>query len=186
MYTAVIDPTNGYAYFFGSYLTKVDITGSLPVQIGTNILTGQFAEGAIDTVAGYAYMPKPNQAGGVIYRYALGEGTNSVSAAGSLTLPQPAWPGMSIVIDNSDPNPTNHFAYVMCSGNGSAAQVVKVQLSTFTNVSATTLTNSGSAFAWGQIDTKKGYAYFGSYTIYTAPFIPQVMEPQIFLRPFLK
>src|ERR1035438_1380172 len=29
MYAAVIDPTNGYAYFVGSYLYKLDITGNL-------------------------------------------------------------------------------------------------------------------------------------------------------------
>ena len=110
MYAAVIDPTNGYAYFFGNYLTKLDITGNLPVAVGASLVTGQFTEGAIDPAAGYAYMPKPNASGGVIYRYALGAGTNSVSAAGSLTLAEPAWLGMSVVIDNSDPNPNNHYA----------------------------------------------------------------------------
>ena len=33
MYTAFIDPTNGYAYFVGNYLSKVNITGELPVQV---------------------------------------------------------------------------------------------------------------------------------------------------------
>ena len=111
MYAAVIDPTNGYAYFFGNYLLKIDITGNLPVLVGTNIQTGQFTEGAIDPAAGYAYMPRGG-AGGAISRYALGAGTNSVSSAGSLSLPY----AMSIVVDNSDPNTNNHYGYVACAG----------------------------------------------------------------------
>src|SRR5579864_9456612 len=74
MYCAVVDPTNGYAYFFGNYLFKLDITGNLPVQVGASILTGQSSEAAIDPAAGYAYLPK---SGGTIFRYALGTGTNS-------------------------------------------------------------------------------------------------------------
>jgi hypothetical protein len=176
MYAAVIDPTNGYAYFFGNYLSKLDIAGSLPVLVGTNILTGQFTVGAIDPAAGYAYMPRPSSSQGTIYRYALGTGANSVSAAGTLTLAEPAWMGMSIVIDSSDPNPANHYAYVMCSGNGSPAKVVKVQLSTFTEVSSVTLGAGETNFAWGQIDVHNGYAYFASYVLYTAPAIPQVVK----------
>ena len=169
MYAAVIDPTNGYAYFFGNYLSKVDITGNLPVAVGTNVLTGQFTEGAIDPVLGYAYMPKGGSAG-AIYRYALGIGTNSVSNAGSLSLPY----AMSIVVDDSDPNPTNHFGYVLCSGT--PASVVKVRLSTFTPVSSINLNAGENNFAWGQIDTKNGYAYFASYILYTSPAIPQVVK----------
>ena len=169
MYAAVIDPANGYAYFFGNYLFKLDITGNLPVQVGTNIQTGQFTEGAIDAAAGYAYMPKGN---GIINRYALGTGTNSVSSAGSLTLP--ASGATSIVIDDSDPNPANHYGYVLCSGN--PPTVVKVALSNFTAVSTLTLTNDANNFAWGQIDAKNGYAYFASYILYTAPAIPQILK----------
>src|ERR1017187_4429443 len=99
MYTAVIDPTNGFAYFFGNYLFKLDITGNLPAQVGTNALTGQFTEGAIDPAAGYAYMPR---SGGTIYRFSLGAGTNSASNAGSFSLT--ASGATSIVVDDSDPN----------------------------------------------------------------------------------
>lgn len=169
MYAAVIDPTNGYAYFFGNYLFKLDITGSLPVQVGTNIQTGQFTEGAIDPAAGYAYMPKGN---GIIYRFALGTGTNSVSNAGSLTLAGTG--ATSIVIDDSDPNPANHYGYVLCSGT--PATVVKVALSNFTAVSSVTLNAGENNFAWGEIDTKNGYAYFASYILYTAPAIPQILK----------
>src|ERR1039458_8999871 len=81
MYTAFIDPTNGYAYFVGTYLFKLDITGNLPVQVGPALFTGQFTESAIDSVAGYAYMARTS-----LNRYALGTGTNPVSSAGTLTL----------------------------------------------------------------------------------------------------
>src|SRR2546425_7523227 len=55
MYTAFIDPTNGYAYFVGNYLFKLDITGNLPVQVGPATNTGQFINSAIDPAAGYVY-----------------------------------------------------------------------------------------------------------------------------------
>jgi len=169
LYAAVIDPTNGYAYFFGNYLSKLDITGALPVKVGTNVQTGQFTEGAIDPAAGYAYLPRY---GGTIYRYALGAGSNSPSPAGTLTLT--ASGATSIVIDDSDPNPANHVGYVMCSGT--PATVTKVALSTFTAVASVSLNAGENNFAWGQIDAHNGYAYFASYIVYTAPAIPQMVK----------
>ncbi|MDB6021039.1 MAG: hypothetical protein JWQ04_896 [Pedosphaera sp.] len=169
MYAAVIDPVGGYAYFFGNYLFKLDITGNLPVMVGTNIQTGQSAEAAIDPAGGFAYLPKGN---GLINRYALGSGNNSPASAGSLTLPGSG--PVSIVIDDSDPNPTNHYGYVLTSGT--PAKVVKVALSNFTAVSSVTLNAGENNFAWGQIDTKNGYAYFASYILYTSPAIPQILK----------
>ena len=81
MYTAFIDPTSGYAYFVGTYLFKLDITGNLPAQVGPAFFTGQFSESAIDSAARYAYMARTT-----LNRYALGAGTNPVSSAGSLAL----------------------------------------------------------------------------------------------------
>jgi hypothetical protein len=170
MYAALIDTNGGYAYFFGSYLFKLDITGNLPVQIGPALSSGQYSEGAIDPAAGYAYMPRA----GTIYRYALGAGTNAVAAAGSLILPEGASPSMSIVVDDSDPNPANHYAYVLCSGT--PAKVVKVALGTFTEVSSVTLNAGENAFAWGRIDVQKGYAYFASWATSVGPVIPQVVK----------
>ena len=169
LYAAVIDPTNGYAYFFGNYLSKVDITGNLPVPVGTNIVTGQASEAAIDPGAGYAYLPR---FGGTLYRFALGAGTNSPSAAGSLALPTTG--NSSMVIDDSDPNPANHYGYVSCAGT--PATVVKVALATFTVVATLTLNAGENSFAWGQIDKQNGYAYFASYVVYTAPAIPQILK----------
>ena len=169
MYCAVIDPANGYAYFFGNYLFKLELTGDLPVPVGTNIQTGQSSEAAIDPAAGYAYLPKGN---GTIYRYVLGTGTNSPSSAGSTTLPGTG--ATSIVIDDSDPNPASHFGYVLCSGT--PATVFKVALSNFTAVSSVSLNAGENNFAWGRIDTHNGYAYFASYILYNAPAIPQILK----------
>ena len=169
MYCAVIDPTNGYAYFVGSYLFKLDITGNLPVPVGTNLQTGQASEAAIDPAAGYAYLPKGN---GIINRIALGTGTNSPGTAGSLTLTGTG--ATSIVIDDSDPNPASHYGYVLCSGT--PATVVKVALASFTAVSSVTLNAGENNFAWGEIDTKNGYAYFASYILFNAPAIPQIVK----------
>jgi hypothetical protein len=47
MYAALIDPVNGYAYFVGTYLFKLDLSGPLPVPVGPALNTGQFASGAI-------------------------------------------------------------------------------------------------------------------------------------------
>lgn len=152
MYASVIDPIHGYAYFVGNYLFKIDLTGALPVQVGPALFTGQFAGGAIDVAAGYAYFP-----GASIKRFALGAGSTPVSAAGSLTLT--AGNASSIVIDDSDPNPANHYAYAVCSGT--PAKVVKVALSTFAEVSSVSLAAGENNFLLNPlVDTGMGYAYF--------------------------
>lgn len=152
MYASVIDPIHGYAYFVGNYLFKLDLTGALPAQVGPALFTGQFAGGAIDVAAGYAYFP-----GASIKRFALGVGSTPVSAAGSLTLT--AGNASSIVIDDSDPNPANHYAYAVCSGT--PAKVVKVALSTFAEVSSVNLADGENNFLLNPlVDTGKGYAYF--------------------------
>ncbi len=139
MYTAFIDPTNGYAYFVGNYLFKLDITGNLPVQVGPALLTGQATESAIDPAAGYAYMARTT-----LNRYALGIGTNAVSSAGTLTLA--AGTAFSVVIDDTDPNPSNHYGYVLCTNSGNPAKVAKVALSTFTELGSVSVTNGDTAF----------------------------------------
>jgi hypothetical protein len=170
MYASVIDPTNGYAYFVGNYLVKLDLTGPLPVQVGPALFTGQFAGGAIDPAAGYAYFP-----GASVKRFALGVGSAPVSAAGSLTLS--AGNASSIVIDDSDPNPANHYAYVVCSGT--RAKVVKVALATFTEVGSVTLAAGENSFLLNPlVDTRKGYAYFvGSPPSTTAQVVKVKMTP---------
>src|SRR2546427_13058849 len=67
MYAAAIDPANGYAYFLGTWLFKLDITGNLPVQVGPALNAGQSISVAIDPAAGYLYQTLTT-----LNRYALG------------------------------------------------------------------------------------------------------------------
>jgi hypothetical protein len=92
-------------------------------------------------------------------RYAVGAGTNAVSSAGSLSLT--AGSAAEIVIDDSDPNPANHYGYVVCTVSGSPARVAKVALSTMTELGSVTLNAGETNFLFASAaDTPKGYAYF--------------------------
>ena len=154
LYAAVIDPTNGYAYFVGNYLFKLDITGNLPVQVGPAVYAGQPIQGTIDVAAGYAYFGKVT-----LSRYSLGIGTNPVTAAGTLSLA--AGSAASVAVDDSDPNPANHYAYVLCTTPGSPAKVAKVSLATFTELNSIILNSDETNFLFGTVaDAQKGYVYF--------------------------
>ncbi|HZR18511.1 MAG TPA: hypothetical protein VFE51_14555 [Verrucomicrobiae bacterium] len=168
MYAAVIDPVNGYAYFVGSYLFKLDVTGDLPVQVGPAIYTGQFTQGAIDVATHYGYFPKTT-----LVRYDLGVGTNAVTGAGSLSLS--AGNASCLALDDSDSNPANHYAYVLCTAAGNPARVAKVALSTFTELGSVTLQPGETNFLLGTLsDAKKGYAYF--VTVPGASVSPKVLK----------
>ncbi len=178
MYTVFIDPTNGYAYFAGSYLFKLDITGNLPVQVGPATNTGQFINSAIDAAAGYVYF-----AGSTLRRYALGAGTNPVTSAGVLALT--AGTAASVVLDDSDANPANHYAYVLCTVSASPARVAKVALSTFTELGSVTLNAEETNFLFGSVaDARKGYAYFVTApSSNTSPQVVKVKLPPARMRP---
>jgi hypothetical protein len=168
MYAAVIDPVNGYAYFVGTYLFKLDITGPLPVPIGSPLLTGQFASAAIDVAGGYVYFPAAS-----IKRYALGAGAAPVTAAGTLTLSSGA--PSCLVIDDADADPAKHYLYALTSGT--PAKVVKIALSTFTEVGSVTLASGEDrSFLASVADAKKGYAYFVTTPNATGPNIPRVVK----------
>ncbi len=152
--TAFIDATNGYAYFVGSYLFKLDITGDLPVQVGPALNTGQATQSAVDLAAGYGYLSKIT-----LSRYALGAGTNAVTSAGSLSLA--AGSTTAMILDDSDPNPANHYAYVLCTASGSPARVAKVALGTFTELGSVLLAAGETNALFGSAgDTRNGYGYF--------------------------
>ncbi|PWU18715.1 MAG: hypothetical protein C5B50_08445 [Verrucomicrobia bacterium] len=154
MYAAAIDPANGYAYFLGSWLFKLDITGNLPMQVGPSLNISQSTSLAIDSAAGYLY-----QTLSVLDRYSVGAGTNAVSSAGSLALT--AGTAQGVLIDDSDPYLTNHFAYVLCSVSGNPGRVTKVALATFTEVGFVSLASGETNGVIGHtVDPKKGYAYF--------------------------
>jgi hypothetical protein len=168
MYAALIDPVNGYAYFVGNYLSKLDLSGPLPVPVGPALSTGQFASGAIDIAAGYAYF-----AGGTIKRFALGAGSNPVTAAGSLSLSVGAT--ACLVIDDADPNPANHYAYVLA--NGTPARIVKIALATFTELGSVTLApGEDKSLLASFADPVKGYAYFVTTPNTAGPNISRVVK----------
>jgi hypothetical protein len=168
MYAAAIDPVNGYAYFVGTYLFKLDTTGPLPVPIGSPLLTGQFAGAAIDVAAGYVYFP-----GASVKRYALGAGAAPVTAAGTLTLSSGA--PSCLVIDDSDANPANHYLYALTSGT--PAKIVKIALSTFAEVGSVTLASGeDKSFLASLADAKKGYAYFVTIPNAAGPNISRVVK----------
>jgi hypothetical protein len=170
MYAAAIDSKGGYAYFAGNYLFKLDITTPLPTQVGPALLTGQFASAAIDVAAAYIFFP-----GATLLRYSLGAGANPVTAAGSLALS--AGKPSAIVVDDSDPDPANHYLYAICSGaSQNPATVVKVSLSTFTEIASITLAPLESQFLLAPlVDPSHGYAYFISMPTAASP-IPQVVK----------
>ena len=168
MYMALIDPANGYAYFIGSYLTKLDITGPLPVPVGPALNTGQFASGAIDLAAGYAYFP-----GGSIRRFALGAGNNPVTEASPLSLSVGAT--NCLVIDDADPNPANHYAYVFAAGT--PAKIVKIALGTFTELGSVTLASGEDRSLLANFaDAKKGYAYFVTTPNAAGPNVSRIVK----------
>jgi hypothetical protein len=170
MYAAVIDPANGYAYFVGSYLFKLDITGNLPVQVGPSLNTGQFAQGAIDLAAGYFYVARST-----MNRYALGAGTNPVASAGSLALA--AGSAVEVVVDDSDPNPANHYGYVVCTVSGGPARVAKVALATMTELGYLTLGAGESNFVFAAAaDAQKGYAYLAGFSAGAVAGLPYVVK----------
>ena len=143
LYDAFMDPAHGYAYFFGNYLWKLDITGNLPVPVCAPTNTGGSSYAAIDPAAGYAYITRNT----VLNRYRLGAGTNAVTSAGSLVLGAGSTIG-SVEVDDSDPDPSKHNAYVFCRVAGNPTRVAKVALGTFVEGAYTSLdageTNLGS------------------------------------------
>jgi hypothetical protein len=168
MYAALIDPVNGYAYFVGNYFFKLDLSGQLPVPVGPALSTGQFASGAIDVAAGYAYF-----AGGTIKRFALGSGSNPVTAAGSLSLSVGAT--SCLVIDDADPNPANHYAYAL--SGGTPARIVKIALATFTELGSITLASGEDKSLLASFaDPANGYAYFVTTPSAAGPNISRVVK----------
>ncbi len=167
LYSATIDPVNGYAYFAGKsgWVVKMDIKGPLPVELGAvQCPSGQPSTALIDVAAGYAYFITSK-----IDRVALGVGDNPPAYVDTLTLSGYAF---AAVIDTSDPDPSNHYAYAVCPG--SPNQVSKISLATFTVIGSTSLNPGETSFRRGVIDTQNGYAYFVGPVAEIAP--PSVVK----------
>ena len=155
MYAAAIDATNGYAYFLGNWLFKLDITGRLPAQAGLAVNLNQSTSLEIDVSGGFLYQTF----GGLLKRYALGAGTNVLTSTKSLSLA--AGLAQAVLIDDSDSNPSNHNAYVLCAVSGSPGRVAKVALGSFTETGSIGLNPGETNGVIGQtVDPQHGYAYF--------------------------
>jgi hypothetical protein len=154
LYAALIDASNGYAYFTGNYVSKVNLASNLPVQIGPGLLANHALQSAIDPAAGYLYLPR-----GTVLRFALGAGTNVMSSAGSLS---PSFGSAAeMLVDDSDPNPTNHYGYLLCTSGAVPARVSKVAMSPFAELNSIPLAASESNFLlYAVADPPKGYGYF--------------------------
>lgn len=175
MSAAAIDPTNGYAYFLGTWLFKLDITGSLPVQVGPSLLATQSTCIVVDSAAGYLYQTLTS-----LKRYAVGTGTNAMTDAGVLGLS--AGSAIAVLIDDADANPSNHYAYVLCTVSGNVARIAKVALGTFTEAGSVTLSAGETNGVLGHVmDARHGYAYFViagvANTTNSAKVDPLVMTP---------
>lgn len=158
LYNAFIDPANGYAYFLGNYLTKVDITVDPPRSVGPPLNTGSSSYVAIDPMMGYGYICRPP----ALNRYSLGVGTNAITAAGSLT-PAVGSPG-PFFVDDSNPDPAQHYGYLFCIVANNPTRVCKIALSTFAEVSFTNLNPEETKGGSGLVDTTNGYIYFATGT----------------------
>jgi len=161
LYNAFIDVPHGYAYFLGNYLWKLSITNGLPMAaVCSPTNTGGSSYAALDSAGGYAYISRVT----VLNRYSLGEGTNPVTSAGSLTVSGVNSIG-EVCLDDSDPNPANHNLFVFCHINGAPTRVEKIRLGTFTEGAYTNLNagevNGGS----GLVDHRHGYIYFATVAV---------------------
>jgi hypothetical protein len=171
MYAAAIDPTNGYAYFLGNWLSKLDISGNLPAQVGPSISLGQSTSLEIDVSGGFLY----ETFGGLLKRYALGAGTNVLTATNSLSLA--AGSAQAVLIDDSDANPSNHSAYVLCAVSGSPGRVAKVALGSFTEIGSIGLNSGETNGVIGQkADPQHGYAYFVTSGVANTTNGPRVVK----------
>ena len=158
LYNAFIDPANGYAYFLGNYLTKVDITVDPPNPVGAPLNTGSSSYVGIDSASGYGYISRPPS----LNRYLLGVGTNSITAAGSL-IPSVGSPG-PFFVDDSSPDPAQHYGYLLCFVANTPVRISKIALASFTEVSFTNLDAEETKGGSGLVDTTNGYIYFATGT----------------------
>ncbi|OLE74499.1 hypothetical protein AUG19_08475 [archaeon 13_1_20CM_2_54_9] len=154
LFSAVMDPAAGFAYFSTftspSIIVKIrlsDLTrvGSLTLNPGENNVT----RAVIDTAAGYAYFGTDTSPG-IIVKIRLSD----LTRVGNLTLNTGENHVTSAVIDTAA-----GFAYF----GTYAGSIVKVRLSDFTRVGSLTLNASEYYPLSAVIDSAAGFAYFGTY-----------------------
>lgn len=168
IFSAVIDPSAGYAYFVSltspSYVYKVALgVGSMPpTLVGSLILaSGEYVVSAvIDTAAGYAYLGTDTGPGRVV-KIALGVGAALPTRVGAITLVGSEGYLRTAVID-----PAAGYAYF--GSWMSPGVVTKVALGAGaalpTRIGSVTLAAGENTLGSSVIDPAAGYAYFGTWT----------------------
>ena len=146
--SAVIDTTNGFAYFGSDRspgtIVKIRLSDFTRVSaLKLNPGEDSLFSAVIDTVNGFAYFSAVPFPKGKIVKIRLSDFTR----VGALTLNDNER-GFSAVVD-----PPNDFAYF-----GGANSIVKVRLSDLSRVGALTVTDSSLSAV---IDSANGFAYFG-------------------------
>src|SRR5438552_3160046 len=160
VFSAVIDPAGGFAYFgtdtSPGRVVKVRLsdftrTGVLRLTPGEDALLSA----VIDTAGGFAYFGTYTEPG-IIIKVRLSDFTR----VGALTLNSGEEDLYSAVID-----PAGGFAYF--GTDTFPGKVVKIRLSDFTRVGALTLNPGEDELGAAVIDPAAGFAYFCSF--YTLP-----------------
>lgn len=170
LYGGAIDVAKQYAYFGGrkGTFSKINLTGFFEENTITLTAGGNFSDIIIDDANGYAYAVSAN----TVYKVLMGgPGVGPVQES---TLSLGTAIG-AIVLDATDPNPANHYAYIASYSN--TAEIFKLQLpaspanggpadatnptliSTLT-LNGPTYPGPGSLILHGAIDTSAGFAYF--------------------------
>ena len=175
LYTAVYDPTTGFAYFSTAggagvnpgHIIKVDCNGPLPVEVGScQCATGEFNlnSGVLDTVNGYGYFGVLSTSPGRIAKIALGAGSAAPTYVNSTPLNTGENAVMGAVADVA-----NGYAYFACATN--PGTVVKISMSAGSSpparIGTVTLNSGEGSLRRGVIDASAGYGYFA--TISSAP-----------------
>ena len=169
LYNLVYDPA-GFVYTSGSHgnrIAKVDVRGSVPVEVGSAVLAGGESGlicGAIDPAAGYAYFGSSASPGRIV-KIALGAGATPPTYLGSTPLGAGENGIFGLLIDTTDPDPAGHYLYA-ATWSVPTASIVKVAPGAGNalpaRVGALALAAGETRPRRGVIDAGNGFAYFAS------------------------
>ena len=152
--------------------TGMNNIGEVLLPAGVN---AQYAAG-IDTSAGFGYFGPSH--GSVLSMVNL-NGPQPTLVSGPENMPAGVGGLLAIVVDNSDPDPANHFVYVGCT----TGQILKMTTGDATHapqvVATLNPTSASGGFVCGAIDTSsldpaQHYAYFATFGGNTAPRVLRV------------
>ncbi len=167
--SAVVDTTNGYAYFgtntapgnvikvaLGTGATQPTVVGVAPLNAGENNLTCAI----IDAANGFAYFGTSTSPG-IVVKIKLGAGAAAPARVAALALSALLPPEnnlTSAVIDT-----TNGYGYFGATGLLGVGTVVKVSLAgAMARIGAAAFNAGELTPVSGVVDTAAGFAYFGT------------------------